>query len=129
MAGGGAFGASDEGEARVVNSRRISKMLAGLVSMLVAAMLFFGPVKERHNLFGGLLAVMAFGLIATESGPAGNLALLLPFVLIVLAVHGERRPKVRVAANPGGARSRSAGESEALPALQLGRIPRISVEE
>lgn len=129
LAGGGAFGATAEGEARVVYYRRISKILAGVVSLLIAAMLFFGPVKERYNLFGGLLAVMAFGLIATESGPAGNLALLLPFVLIALAVHGERRPNIRVAAKPGGAQNRSSSKSEAMPPLKLGRVPRISVEK
>lgn len=129
LAGGGAFGATAEDEARAVYYRRISKMLAGVVSVLIAAMLFFGPVKQRYNLFGGLLAVMAFGLIATEAGPTGNLALLLPFVLIVLAVHGERRPQIKVAANPRSARSRASRELEAMPPLKLGRVPRISVEK
>jgi hypothetical protein len=95
-------------------SGRIAAVVVALIACVVLAL---GRRKAEHNLLGGLLAVMAAALLASESGAVARLALLIPVVLPILA-------------QPPGASATSDQEGEDLPRpIRLGPVPRISVEQ
>lgn len=97
--------------------RRIAKFGAGLVSLMVAALLFFGARREKHQLIGGLLAVASAALLVSELGAVTNLAWLLPVALAAIASH----------AGPSR-RSHQANANRDLREIDFGVEPRITVE-
>lgn len=97
--------------------RRIAKFGAGLVSLMVAALLFFGARREKHQLIGGLLAVASAALLVSELGAVSNLAWLLPVALAAIASHsGPSR------------RSEQTNANRDLREVNFGPEPRITVE-
>lgn len=111
---GGASGSA----ARWTWIRRSSKIVAGLLSLLVALALIRGPRRQLHHLIGALLMVSAATLLVSWIGPTTNWVWLMPALLGVLAVRGEP-----VAA------SVVAPVSPDLPPYEHGPAPRITVEK
>lgn len=102
------------GHERAALIRRIVRIVAGIIGLLVALAVLRADRAAQHRVVGGLLAVMSAAMLAGTTGLASNLALLTPFLLATLAVRTDEEIAV--------VRRRAAGEPVAVA------TPRITVE-
>ncbi len=72
---------------RVLFWHRVAKIGAAVVAGGVMVVLLLARTVGPRHLVAGLLAVTAAALLASRGGAPSNLAVLLPFVLLVWAVH------------------------------------------
>jgi len=100
--------------------RRCTKIAAGLMVLLLAAVFLAGRPLQPYQLVGALVAVCSAALLASALGAVTNLAWLMPMVLALLAAKGrQREPTVP-----------KADRLPDIPALSdLDPAPRISVED
>jgi hypothetical protein len=96
--------------------RKLIKLLAGIVALLVAIVIMAGQRPQVHHLVGGLVMVICAVMLASDGGAVTNLVWLLPGVLALWAVN---------AGGNGGARS---PQPAGLADIDSGVAPRISVE-
>ena len=99
--------------------RRVGKVVAGLLALLVTLVLIRGQRGRLHELIGGLLVVSAAALLISTTGAATNWIWLMPAALATLAVKGQP-PATKPPPPPllGG-----------LSPLEHGPAPRITVEK
>lgn len=78
-------GSDADAESRIVLARRISKGVLGLLTVFVALMLFRGGPARPHQVLGGMLALCAGSLLASEAGAVANWVWLAPTALAATA--------------------------------------------
>ncbi|MCG3126378.1 MAG: hypothetical protein CHACPFDD_01213 [Phycisphaerae bacterium] len=120
-------------EAAWNQARRLTKLGAGVMTLLVALLLFSARQVREFHLVGGFLAVSAAVALASSSGAVGNLAMLLPSVLALIAVNGEvvadATPRVALQRMRGEAANTAPAAAGSRPPAVRSAGPRISIEK
>lgn len=94
--------AGADGDAGVwSNIRRAGKVTVGLLSLVLAFLLFGGGRKPAHQLVGGMLALLAASQLVSESGAVQHLVWMTPLMLAALAVQNPAGLALPVASVAG----------------------------
>lgn len=94
------LGAGSEAESNRIHAQRIAKGAVGVLVILLCWRMLRAPQPELHQLLGGLLAIAAAAMLASEQGAIANWVWLMPLLLAVIAAPVDSTLAPRQSASP-----------------------------